>query len=314
MSLRLAPLLFFALLTACSRESAEGAPAPGLPDAEANAPDFQGRSYERNIIFLTPREDSVLLVPWLTSARTVPGSVRRSARGFLARGGTGERFSAEEWETEPTRTPWRLLPRKGMRFVVGEHDAIEQIFYEEGPRQLQVGLGEPIVEWSGPRGETFRILEGTLVLASTRVAGLVLDMTRALRAQDRFSGEWGVVVSGDSLQVALHAPQGVKDGPTPPVRIWARRDEEEIQWPEVTVTWSERRAFERARRDVPVVWGATSLDGQLDVRLTVKAAEIQAGAGEGPQLPVDALFEVEGTVRIDEAEYPVRGFLRHIQS
>ena len=39
----------------------------------------------------------------------------------------------------------------------------------------------------------------------------------------------------------------------------------------------------------------------------------EAGAGDAPQLPVDALFLVEGSVRIDNVQFPVQGLVRHTQ-
>ena len=47
--------------------------------------------------------------------------------------------------------------------------------------------------------------------------------------------------------------------------------------------------------------------------MDLHAAQIQAGEGEAPQLPVDAFLQVEGTVRIGQAVHPVRGLLRHTQ-
>jgi len=64
---------------------------------------------------------------------------------------------------------------------------------------------------------------------------------------------------------------------------------------------------------VPVKLSATSSTGDLGIELSVRAAELQAGAGEGPQLPVDGLLDVEGTVRMGTQSYPVRGLFRHIQ-
>ena len=77
--------------------------------------------------------------------------------------------------------------------------------------------------------------------------------------------------------------------------------------------WSETRAFERARREVPVRWRFAGGGGEMAAELVAGAAHIEAGEGEGPLLPVDALFEVSGTVRIADATYPVRGLVRHQQ-
>jgi len=39
-----------------------------------------------------------------------------------------------------------------------------------------------------------------------------------------------------------------------------------------------------------------------------------AGEGAGPLLPVDALFLVVGTIRIEQRTFPVRGLFRHTRS
>jgi len=49
----------------------------------------------------------------------------------------------------------------------------------------------------------------------------------------------------------------------------------------------------------------------VDGTLAVLAAEIVTGAGAGPVLPVQALFEVAGTISIDGLSFPVRGLFRH---
>jgi hypothetical protein len=81
----------------------------------------------------------------------------------------------------------------------------------------------------------------------------------------------------------------------------------------VSLSWAETRAFERARREVPVRWRVRAADGEMEAELVQQTANIEAGAGAGPLLPVDALFEVAGTLRVGEATYPVRGMIRHVQ-
>lgn len=313
-TLRTLHVLATLAFAACSPEGGEPAPdTPSVAESEDSAAAFQGRIYERNLVFLTPQQDSTLVVPWLFSARTRAGTVDRRARGWLHRSGAWEPFFGEEWETPPTRAPWRILPRENMRILVGLEDALDRIVFSEGPRQLEVVLDGSLVEWSGPRGGTFRLLDGGLVLANQRVEGLILDMSRARRAEDAPPGDWAILVSGDSLQAVLHAPRALDPGSSGAYRAWARLDFRQLQWPSVTVEWSETRAFERARRDVPYAWTLASDDADLGGTLRVRAAEIDAGAGEGPQLPVAALFEVTGTLRIEEASYPVHGILRHEQ-
>ncbi|HSG49189.1 MAG TPA: hypothetical protein VLA43_15320, partial [Longimicrobiales bacterium] len=65
------------------------------------------------------------------------------------------------------------------------------------------------------------------------------------------------------------------------------------------------------RQDVPVSFTLTSDEEGLSGELQVQSAQIQAGAGEGPLLPVDALFLVGGTLRVEGRSFPVRGLYRH---
>lgn len=302
--------LGLAALPACSGEP-EGEASAG---AEATAPDsadsLQGRTFERNIVFLSTRGDSTLLVPWFLTAHTRPGGVDRTARAWLARGGSWEPFLVDAWESPPTRNPWRIVPHGSMRLLVGDEDALDRIVFAEGPRQLEVLLRDALVEWGGPRGEAYRLLEASLLLSSERVEGLVLDASRVLPSGGPRGDGWAFLTSGDSLQVVLTAPSGEVRGA---MRGWARLDFRELQWPEVVLEWSETRAFERARRDVPVAWTLTSPDGEVEGALEVHSAHIEAGEGEGPQLPVDALFEVSGTLTVEGRMYPVRGLVRHAQ-
>jgi hypothetical protein len=306
-------LLLVLALASCSGEPAESEPTGDADVAADSAPADPGRFFERSIVFLTTRPDSVLIVPWLISARTLPGGVQREVRGLLARGDTWEEFFADQWESPPTRLPWNPLPRGRMRLVVGDLDALEQVLFDEGPRQLGVQLLQPRAEWSGPRGESFRLLDGALMMASARVPGVVLDVTRGRPLREGQGGDWAVLYAGDVLQMVLHAPTFQPPGTSGAFHAWARVDDAEQVWPEVTVDWSERTSFERARREIPVVWSAAAAGGEMSADLTVHAAHIQAGEGEGPQLPVDAFFQVEGTVRIGEAVHRVRGLLRHTQ-
>jgi hypothetical protein len=291
----------------------ETAPAepPQSPGATPPPGNFRGRIYERNFVFTTLGGDSALLVPWFISARTRPGGVDRRARGWLLRGSTWEAFYDESWGTPPTRAPWRILPFQTLRLIVGEGDAVEGVIFSEGPRQLDLELTSPLIEWAGTRGQTFRLLEGAVYLSDQRIEGTALDMSRAHRVEVGTPGDWAFLTSGDSLQVVLeHSDTTSYDG-TGTYHGWARLDFRDLQWPSLTVEWAEVRAFQPSRQDVPVSWTITSEDGGVDGVLQVQSAQIQAGEGDGPLLPVDALFMVSGTLSVDGASYPVRGLFRH---
>ena len=171
----LLPALLLALI-ACSGE----APGPGGnegPDADVG-PTSPARHFERSLAFLTPT-DSLIVVPWILESRAGDEGVDRSARAWLYRSGAWEPFLDERWETPATRFPWRPLPRGPMRLVVGAEDALERIVFHEPPRSLEIEMGAPLADWSGPRGDVFRLLEGALHLAERRVTGVVLDVNLA---------------------------------------------------------------------------------------------------------------------------------------
>ena len=75
--------------------------------------------------------------------------------------------------------------------------------------------------------------------------------------------------------------------------------------------WRETQAFPPARRDVPVAWRVWSSDGLIEGELEAVSADIRAGRGPGPFLPVRALFEVVGDISIVEGNFQVHGLLVH---
>ena len=285
----------------------------GAPPAEeAGAPPAASRVYERWVVFLTLDADSTLAVPWFFTARSDPAGVTREIRGWLVRNGSWEPFFREGWRSAPTRAPWRQLPRGRLRLVVGLGDALERIVYEEGPRQLEVGFGGLLAEWTSPSGGVHRLHEASAILSNRRVNGLLLDLNRTRPPGDA-RGDWVFLVSGDSLQVVV---DGVRSAEMPvgEAEGWARLDFRQLTWPRLRLEWSEVRAFERARRDVPTRWSIQAEDGSVEGSLRAVTNEIEAGRGSGPLLPVYALFEVEGDLRIDGVTYPVRGILHHRQN
>lgn len=307
-------LLALLLVAACgpSEESAAGGtdPQPDSPEAPRN---FQGRSYERHIVFLTFQGDSTLLVPWSFSARTEPDGVDREVRGWLARSETWDPFLTDRWGAPPSSAPWRILPHGPVRLVVGLEDALETILFQDGGRNLEVNLGELLVEWSGQRAQTFRVHEGTVVLSDQTVEGHILDMSRAWADGDSPPGDWGVLLSGDTLQVVLENldQESSQDGGDYTLR--ARIEFLTRQWQGVSLRWSAVRAYEPARRDVPMSWEIRSPEGDLEGTLEAVAPFFEATEGEGPMLPVDALIEVTGNLTLGGEEFPVRGLIRHSQ-
>ncbi len=302
------------LLAACGPGSEVPGESP-LEGEETPAPtrNFHGRSYERNLVFLTAQGDSTLIVPWFFTARTRAGGVDRKVRGWLARSDIWDPFMADAWESPPTRVPWRILPRGPTRLVVGLGDALEKVVFQEGPRHLEVLLGNLLAEWTGPRAQTFRVQEGAARLSDRTVDGFVLDMSRAWTAEDEPPGDWGFLISGDSLQVVLEETRSGGSEEGGDFSLWGRIEFMDRQWDRIRLVWSERRAFETARRDVPMSWEIRHGGQEVSGSLATSAPFLEAGEGEGPVLPVDALFQVAGTLTLEGRAYPVRGLLRHLQ-
>ena len=190
---------------------------------------------------------------------------------------------------------------------------MERIFFEEGPRRLEVILGDLLVEWTGQRAQTFRVHQGSTSLASGLVPGFVLDMARAWRAEDPPPGDWVFLISGDSLQVVMEDQTGNGNTSGGSFSGWGRVEFADRQWEGLQLIWSEVRAFEPARRDVPMSWQIQSGSSEIGGFLDAVSPFLEVGEGEGPMLPVDALYQVSGTLTLEGREFPVRGLIRHQQ-
>ena len=307
-------LLLAALLSACG-PSDQPLPGSGVAqdDSLASSRNFQARSYERHIVFLTSSGDSTLLVPWSFTAQTTPDGVDREVRGWLARSDTWDPFLSERWEVPRNTAPWRPVPHGPLRLVVGLGDALETIIFQEGARNLEVNLGGLLVEWAGQRAQTYRVHEGTMILSDQTVSGYVIDMTRAWASGDAHPGDWGILLSGDSLQVVM---EDLASDPGPEggaFSVWGRVEFLERHWQRVRLVWSEVVAFEAARRDVPMGWTIRSSEGDLTGNLTAMAPFLEVVEGEEPMLPVNALYQVAGTLSLGGRDFPVWGFIRHLQ-
>ena len=285
--------------------AADGGAANGAPAGEVITP---GTTYQRTIVFVETFGDSAQFFPWDFENRVETDGVHRSVRGWLGRAGQWRLFMEDEWTTAPTRAPWRIVPRGSARLVVGLEDALEEIYYREGGRSLSLRLGRTVVEWSGQRGATYRLLEGAVRLADVETEGLVLDAFAVQATENGGSAELGVLIGDDRLQLVFANLEGAGR-----YRAWARRDTLEFFWPEVAVTWEETRSFERARRGVPVLWHIESADGTLSGAFESVSSHVQALDGAGAILPVLAVYEVSGQVNVGGDEVAVKGFLRHFQ-
>lgn len=309
----LLPLLLLAAACRQEPEDRDPPPLPGEPvattsDNEAAPGAAVGTTYRRTVVFMEMSPDSSMLVPWDFVNRVEAEGIRRSTRGWLGRAGEWRMFVEEDWTTELTRAPWRIVPRGSARLVVGLGDALAELYFREGLRDLSVRPGELVAEWSGQLGETFRVLAGTAVLAGVETQGLVLDaFTARTTDTDEFT-ELAFLAGDDGFQLVLADVEGAG-----PYRAWARHDSESYSWPEVEVAWKETRTFERARRDVPVVWRIDSSEPGLSGEFEAVSSHLHTLEGTGALLPVFGVYEVRGYVDLETGRIDVGGFLRYFQ-
>jgi len=312
---RRAPLLLTLFLGALSGACGERTPDPPVTPSgsgvSASAEGVESPTYEQAFVFASLDEDSVFLVPWLMRTTVLPDTVRREAHGWLERSGVWDAFYSATWATPPTRAPSRILPYAGLRLLVHEGDVIDGIIYEEGARRLEINLGDVRVSWGGPRGEAIELLDGAAYLSDERVEGLVLHMARASSGAAPPGGDWALLAAGDSMVLVLEANHEHGGEDEPVYRGWASVGEEERVWTEIGVEWTATQAFPPARRDVPVSWRITTAERQLQGSLEIRSADIQAGSGPGPLLPVRAVYDVAGQIAFEGGAYPVRGLLVH---
>ncbi|MDE2874787.1 MAG: hypothetical protein OXU69_03165 [Gemmatimonadota bacterium] len=299
---------------ACS----QGGSDPGNADAAtvagsgggetAGSESASGTVYRRSIVFIDVTNETTMFVPWDFENRIENDTVRHVLQGWLGRGGEWARFADEQWGTPLTRTPWRILPRGATRMVMGLNDVLREIYYREGIADLSVRPGEVIAEWSGQRGDTYRLLHGFSRLSEVEYPGLVVDVYAPGTDGSDQPSEWMLLIGDGPLYLFLSDLDGRGTA-----RAWGLDDSEEMSWPTVTLTWGETRSFERARRDIPLLWRFRSGDGELMGEVEPVSSHLQAIPGEDPIRPVLGVHEVAGQISVGGTRVAVKGFLRHSQ-
>ncbi len=291
---------------ACSGEP-DNPDRTSADDPALAPPDSLARNrYERYLAFFALEEDSPLVVAWSFSANTRPGAVDREARIWLARGGEWDAFFRSTWETPPTRAPWRIVPNEGIRIIVGERDALTALLYRSDGRELEMWPGEALAGWSSRPGELVQVREASTILAERAATGRLVDISFAQRASETTPDSWAFLTSGDT-HVFLRGPFDAASDST--FQGWGALRARNFAWPGVVVTATRSTAYEPARRDVPLAWQFRSPEGDLTGRVEAMSTRLEAGEGPGPQLPLVAISEVEGSIEIEDTPYPVRGVL-----
>lgn len=309
----IAMVLALTLFVACVGQEGDAPEIGEIPAAASlEGRNFESRFFERNVVFMTAGQDSAIVVAWIFEARADSTGVHHGLGGWLARSAQWEPFFEDEWDTPPTRAPFRILPRNEVRLIMGPDDALERILFKADARELEVALDDPVADWGDGVGGAFRVHRGTLLMADLSVPGRVLDVNRSRRPDEDPSGDWIFLEGGPVVDAVLQASVGNASRADSMVG-WARYRDQTLEWNTVSVTWTDTRAFEEARRDVPVAWAlADSLSGMTG-SLQAVASDLSTRAGTGARLPVEALFQVRGTLVIGSDTIPVRGMIRHRQ-
>lgn len=301
----------------CSGGSSDRDPASGTTQGESSgdlgfASPRPGVVYQRTIVFLAEGTDAAMYAAWDFESRTAPDSVHREIRGWLGRAGDWAQFAQVRWSAGASRAPWRIVPRQPVRLVVGEKDAVRELYYEEGPRGLSVRIGAAVAEWNEPEGDSYRLSQASVLLADQSTDGLAIDISVAAEAEDGLAGEWALLTGPGGFAFLL-----VGEGGRGRYRSWGRHGDEEPSWPDswpdVRLEWAATRSFERVRRDVPVLWRFESPGGELAGEFESVSSHVQALADEGVVRPVLAVYEVAGEVVVGGERIAVAGFVRHMQ-
>lgn len=305
-------ILASTLAVGCGTETLPVA-EPDAPEAEAAAPVAVRplRTYERVLAVHASDGDSTLAVVWRFEHADLGSSVVRNARGLLLRGGAWDSFLDADISGPASESPWRLMPTGPLKLVVGSGDRVQRVVYEQDERLLEVDFRGGGASWTGRRGGSFGVERGAVVIGDRAVPGTALDLSRAWLPDEAPAGDWAFLTSGDSIAIVLQAPRRSRDENA--WQGWMLRGDDEVLIPEVTLDWTETRAFDEARRDVPIAWSLTSSEDELTGSFRVRAADLRALDAEGPLLPVRGVFDVTGVVLLGDVERTIEGILFHAQ-
>ncbi len=307
------------LLGGCERaEIPPPASDPSSPDGSLTAPSAPEEGqlvFDREFLFLSLEADSLVIVPWFFRASVDPEGVHREQAAWLSQATEWEVIAQETMDTPPTRSPWRIIPGERIRLIVGPDDRVESLLLRDPPRELETVLGDLMTEWANPGAESIRLYRARTLFPAGPIDGLVIEISRRWEASESGGpGDWVFVHSGTDLQFFMEGAQPVERIGSP-VRYdgWTRIALRDLQWRDLELDWEETRAFESARRDVPVRWSIGTPEGQVTGSLESLSSHLMVGQGDGPILPLIGLFEVVGVMEVQGREFSVTGMIRHVQ-
>ncbi len=316
-----AGLLLIALLSAgCGEVESQGERPVGttadtLVEAVSDADLEPGSWHERSFVFISADPDSVVALPWSFHTRQIGEREVRQRDAWLGVDGAWDLLASEPDTGRVRGDAARILPGRSLRIRVGAGDAVAALTFRTGEEEIEALPGLLLAEWTGSPREVVRFHRSRIGLGSNELEGFLMDLSVRGEPGDDWTGDWLFVHGGDFLQAAfreLPRTPAADSGPRP-YQGWTRIAVRNRQWPGVELEWAEVRSFEQARRDIPVRWALRSQDGELTGDLHSVGQHLSTGEGEGPLLPVNALFQIEGEIRHLGDTVGVVGILRHRQ-
>jgi hypothetical protein len=157
------------------------------------------------------------------------------------------------------------------------------------------------------------LIRGQLHLGAERTSGLVLESLQ-VHAPGRVGRDSDLLflTSGDTLALVLGETLS-REGVAGRGFAWAWRPGGEQAWERAEVRWLELRAFEEARRDIPLHWSFRVPEAAIHGEVSALGMEPRVGAERPGRRPVEIRYTVEGWIEVGEARSPVIGVITHIQ-
>jgi hypothetical protein len=326
-------VVFTSLFWGCGGEAPEegSAPLPPVapaldepppePSPEGSTP-VVGAEHLRVLAFVSLDAATPTVLPWSFRATIGEEGIHRVRTLSVGRGSDWEPLLADSMVTPLNRFPWRILPGGPVRLVVGPGDAVASIGFEDATRSMELLPGEFLAEWLPSPGVSWRIHRASVLFPSSESTGLLLDLSRSRGPGGVAALEWAFLHAGAATQFLFAEVPGGGAGAAG-ISTWTGRSRvafQERDWDGIRVEWTQVRAFDPARRDVPATWalrvppgdgqGASPLEGELRTLRSLLVADTLA---PGPVLPVAGFIEVEGEITVLGERIPVRGLVRHRQ-
>lgn len=307
----LAALAIF--LGACGGAGDGSDAAVSSNDPEQEVPLYR---YSRDFVFVAPSNDGPLVVPFEFSARNRGDMLERGVRAWLARGSVWDRFLDDNMTTTSAGGVWRPIPTTDLRLTVGGPATIESLHFQRGDRQLRLELDSPLSEWQQRDETRFRLLRGRVIIGTEVASGPVLEL---LRSENILEDGWApgqdfdavFLSTGDTIQMVIVetlSGDGEGDG-----YAWIRTPSGERTWDDGELRWLEIRAYDEARRDIPIRWTFRVPGADVTGELTAQGYDAILGPERGGRRAIEIRYSVSGSIEVGGVRRNVVGAIRHTQ-